>query len=165
MAKSGPKPKSLEDIKANWNQQYTVEDRGYKTPCWIWKKSLNPKGYARCVFQRRTYTGGRLPWIMFMGPIPKGLFVCHDCDQPPCVNPDHMFIGTNVDNMRDCRNKGRTLKGVKNSNAKLNDQKVREMRLLYKKGLTQKEVAEKFPEVNRVTVRDVLIGERWTHVI
>ena len=76
-----------------------------------------------------------------------------------------MFIGTNVDNMRDCRNKGRTLKGVKNSNAKLNDQKVREMRLLYKKGLTQKEVAEKFPEVNRVTVRDVLIGERWTHVI
>ena len=164
MKHNGPWPKSLEEIKANWHTQYDVKDCGYLTPCWVWKKSRNPKGHARCVYQRRAYIGGRLPWMMFVGPIPDGLFVCHKCDNPPCVNPDHLFLGTNLDNMRDCREKGRTLTGEKNTNAKLTEREVRAIRTLFSEGKKYSEIAAIFG-FHRITVLGVVKRHSWKHVL
>lgn len=75
--------------------------------CVIWVGCINKSGYGRVRRSGFTYDAHRFSWIINNGPIPKGLFVCHKCDNPPCVNIDHLFLGTNKDNMIDCASKGR----------------------------------------------------------
>ena len=64
-------------------------------------------GYGRLWFEGRMWMAHRLAWTQAHGPIPRGLFVLHSCDNPPCINPDHLFLGTQLDNMRDAAQKGR----------------------------------------------------------
>jgi hypothetical protein len=71
--------------------------------CWIWT-AANKDGYGR--YSNSGYAH-RISWEMHFGKIPAGMFVCHKCDNPPCVNPDHLFLGTNQDNVNDMRAKGR----------------------------------------------------------
>ena len=78
--------------------------------CWLWTGAKGPKGYGQsnlrfgdCVEHR----AHRIAWRLYKGPIPKGLLVCHHCDKPSCVNPDHLFLGTHFDNIHDCIRKGR----------------------------------------------------------
>lgn len=82
--------------------------------CWLWQAQLNNKGYGRFFFYSkvggRTSCGEyahRVSWLMTHGDIPDGLRVLHVCDVPNCVRPDHLFLGTQEDNMRDCSRKGR----------------------------------------------------------
>ena len=84
-----------------------------ETGCWEWDKGLNSNGYG-CVFRNKIEPGRgahRLSYIVFVAPIPKGLFVCHHCDNPKCINPDHLFLGTHQDNMLDMVMKGRSKGG------------------------------------------------------
>jgi HNH endonuclease len=77
------------------------------TPCWEWQGSGTNCGYGRIRFQGYCYSVHRLSWIANNGPIPDGLHVLHRCDQPPCINPEHLFLGTPKDNTGDCIAKGR----------------------------------------------------------
>lgn len=74
---------------------------------WMWIGSKTPNGYGKLSINNKTVGAHRIVWEMFRGPIPKGMFVCHHCDTPGCVNPYHMFLGTHTDNMKDCASKGR----------------------------------------------------------
>lgn len=140
-------------------------ERITESGCWIWTGGTNHgrKGYGRFSHYgsrgKRTYAH-RFAYETFKGPVPDGLFVCHKCDVPYCVNPDHLFLGTSMDNFLDAQRKGRTVKGERSFNAKLSDEKVREIR---RSSLTRRELSDLF-DVSYSAIRDVLGNLTWKHI-
>lgn len=105
-----------------------------RTKCWVWTGCLC-RGYGRVQETRgskKLILAHRLSWQMSRGPIPKGLLVLHKCDNPPCVNPKHLFVGTAGDNMLDCWSKGRKNndchRGSRNPVAKYDADFIRKIR-------------------------------------
>jgi hypothetical protein len=138
--------------------------------CWIWKRSRN-KGYGLLTFKGKTIKAHRLSYLTFVGEIPNNLFVLHNCDNPTCVNPKHLFLGTNQDNMKDMVNKNRQAKGEDHGNSKLVQEEVNEIRTLWSvelavraKGknvqLTQKELAKRF-RVSRMAISNIVNNKVW----
>lgn len=76
--------------------------------CWLWLGRPTPRGYGQHRWEGKMMRAHRVAWLVSVGPIPAGLFVLHHCDNPPCVNPAHLWLGTHDDNMRDRQEKGRT---------------------------------------------------------
>ena len=75
--------------------------------CWEWNGYINDSGYGRYRLKNKKTLAHRAAWLLLRGPIPNDLLVLHHCDNPKCVNPDHLYLGTNGDNMRDCARRGR----------------------------------------------------------
>jgi hypothetical protein len=75
--------------------------------CWLWTGAIGTKGYGRVQYRGQLWTASRAVYNEFVGPIPAGMWVLHRCDNPPCVNPAHLFLGTHTDNVRDAVAKGR----------------------------------------------------------
>lgn len=102
--------------------------------CWMWQRSLDAHGYGQTWFRRKVSKAHRVAWTVLVGEIPEGLHVLHKCDNPPCVNPDHLFLGTNQDNIRDRLSKNRPRGGVRGAShrsAKLSWDQVEEIRRRY----------------------------------
>jgi hypothetical protein len=100
--KSGPKKNmSIED------RFWEKVDIGESDECWNWKGAALVTGYGEFYLDRKPVRANRLAWELTYGPIPDGLFACHKCDNRLCCNPDHMFIGTPLDNAKDMIDKGR----------------------------------------------------------
>ena len=109
----------------------------------------------------------RFSWELHKGEIPKGLFVCHKCDVRHCVNPDHLFLGTLMDNTIDMVNKRRQARGEKIANAKLTEKEVRKIRKIYKwrdKEFGTYGLAKKFGTVNS-TIHFIITRRTWKHVV
>lgn len=123
-------------------------------------------GYGRVTVLgvRRTVT--HVAFEMACGPIPDGMFVCHKCDNPPCFRPDHLFLGTKLDNARDREAKGRNRppKGESNPNAKLTECQVREIRRLREAGRTLKSLAAQFG-VTFCVIHVIVKRRGWAHVV
>lgn len=113
-----------------------------RTGCinWIGSTAFGGHGQLRTK-NKRSVAAHRVSWEHHNGPIPAGMKVCHHCDNPPCVNPDHLFLGTQADNMRDMIKKGRNRRGATHHNAKLSDARVIEIILA---NGTQREIAKQF---------------------
>ena len=84
-----------------------VDKESSQWGCWIWKGPIRHDGYGSYHYLKKTTLAHRWAYADQIGPIPEGLFLCHRCDNPPCVNPSHLFVGTQADNIKDCENKGR----------------------------------------------------------
>lgn len=139
------------------------------TPCWEWqghKNSISGYGLFEITVdgQRHAIAAHRASYELFNGPITEGLFVLHKCDNRPCINPDHLFVGTQTENMIDCVNKKRHSFGERNGLTKLSDKKVMHIKILLKdKKLTFKEIAAKFG-VDATTVFKIKKGKTWKHL-
>lgn len=123
----------------------------------LWKRR---DGYGQIKVGGIYVSAHRLFYEMFNGPIPKGLHVLHTCDNPLCVNPAHLKVGTHAENMADCVAKGRRPRGVDNHKAVLTPETVREIR--YSK-LSVREMAEKIG-CSKSAVQCVRQGITWQHV-
>lgn len=120
--------------------------------CWVWTAALRNKRYGcfRVVSNKSMQQAHRVAWTLVVGPIPTGLCILHRCDNPRCVNPDHLFLGTQRDNIRDMdqkdrRNVERRIWGEKHHSAKLTDRQVIQIRNLSKQsGFNQHHAARQF---------------------
>lgn len=132
--------------------------------CWEWTGTCFTNGYGRATVDRRSVGAHRRAYELSVGPIPAGLKVLHTCDNPPCVNPSHLFAGTTKDNAEDMVTKGRSARGARNANAILTDDAVRDIRARYAAGgVTQKELADEYGVVEGA-VWNVLHGQSWAEV-
>lgn len=104
--------------------------------CWVWTGSLANWGYGQIKVDGRPERTHRLSWTIHFGPIPDGLDVLHTCDNPPCVRPDHLFLGTDGDNAQDMASKGRQRYAwpLASHRAKLTVEQVMEIRDRYRAG-------------------------------
>lgn len=128
--------------------------------CWAWTGRLDDKGYARFEYGPHQLAH-RVSWEIHNGPIPMGLCVLHTCDNPPCCNPAHLFLGTRHDNVRDMDQKGRRGGcGSTNKNSKLTEDVVREIR---RSTETSAALARRFG-VHNATVHRARFGNHWRHV-
>lgn len=132
--------------------------------CWLWRGPRDGAGYGVVRVDGESRRAHRVSWELHRGPIPAGMLVCHRCDNPPCVNPDHLFVGTHGDNQADKVAKGRQARGAAMPNAVLTEPMVVEIRSLISDGeLTQQEIAHRFG-VSVGAVFSIAHGRGWKHV-
>jgi hypothetical protein len=128
--------------------------------CWEWEGSRLPRGYGRL---NGKYVH-RMVYEHVYGPIPPGMYVCHSCDNPPCINPKHLWLGTVQDNTADATAKGRMPRGERNGSARLTTVQVVAMREQYAARLrTQEQLAAEY-DTNIANVNAIVRGKLWAHV-
>ena len=152
-----------------------VDRSGGLDACWPWMGHRMPAGYGQVWFCGKTRQATHVACELVGKELPAGLFWLHDCDNPPCCNPAHLFAGTNKDNRQDCKRKERTpvgdrhgththpesrLTGEKNHKAKLTWRSVRRMRHMYGAGVAKAELARKFG-VTHQNVSMVVGNKYW----
>jgi hypothetical protein len=149
---------------------------GKSDECWIYKGFLDKDGYGGFWAHGRNLKAHRIAWNLTNGPIPDGLRVCHRCDNPSCVRPDHLFLGTDADNVRDRQAKGRSARGDRsgprlhpdrlkrgedNKAAKLTWEAVRDIRRRHAAGgVTMTALANEYG-VSQIAVSNVVRGIVW----
>ena len=161
-----------------------IDQRG-PNDCWPWKRGPHVKQksrYGRINLQGREWRAHRLAFLLAYNTLPFDALICHRCDNPPCCNPAHLFIGTTKDNTRDALKKGRmrrlfaagqghwsflhpdlTMRGERNGHAKLTASQVSTIRLLMKHGAQGKELAVRYG-VSRRTISNIVQRDSWRHV-
>lgn len=136
--------------------------------CWEWtgKRQTGPCPYGHQRLRKRTYLAHRLSWEIANGPIPAGMVICHACDNPPCINPAHLFIGSRSDNQNDMYKKSRWAwnkalrTGAANHQAKLNDGKAL---AIFNDQRTQEQIAKEYG-IAQTTVSKIKNRQSWKHI-
>lgn len=153
----------------------TLEERFWRyvkkgSGCWEWQASRHaPGGYGIIAAPGSTpmLKAHRVSWEIHYGPIPQGMHVLHKCDNKGCVRPDHLFLGTHEDNMRDMKEKGRArgpaMKGQQNGYSKLTDNQAKEIISLKRNGWTSRQLSERFG-VSRPQIDRIVSGASWKHL-
>lgn len=156
-----------------------VDKRG-SDECWEWTAARFEKGYGAFRLGDKQVKAHRFGYRLLIGPIPEGLYVCHTCDNPPCQNPRHWFLGTHLDNARDREAKMRgnhgegplrrplprpaRARGERDGNSKLTTEAVLEIRRLWETtDLSQRAIAEQF-SVTQVNVSNIVRRKTWAHI-
>jgi hypothetical protein len=172
--------RKMKPIKDRFSTKYRIDEH---TGCWIWTSTTNNAGYGTIglgTAEQGKDFAHRASYRIFKGPIEKGCVICHKCDNKKCVNPDHLFMGTQLDNIRDAQKKGRIRKGdawktearllidqkgEKHGMHKLKEHEVREILIRKKAGpMVIAHVAAEF-RVTRGTIRNIITRKNWKHVV
>lgn len=143
-----------------WTQCRMIDHNSF---CWFWKGHRDQDGYGTLRFQGRRWKAHRLAYFLTNGPIPSGAFVCHRCDNPHCVNPSHLFLGSPADNMADKVAKQRQTFGTRISTAKLIPSQVVEIRALLQMKQSQRSIARLFG-VSPTLISAINTGKVWKSV-
>ena len=147
----------------------TLKDRFFRyvrqtDGCWEWLSYIDPQGYGRLNYKGRPMLASRISYLIHFGEIPEGQGVCHKCDNPSCTNPDHLFLGTQADNVADMHSKGRGrkrgMKGTEHHHSKLTDDDVRAIR---QSAESDSSLAKQY-SVSRPTIYAIKRGLTWKHV-
>ena len=141
---------------------------GAPEDCWEWKAGRFTFGYGQFYVDGKNRTAHRVAWELTHGPVDgdgsyHGSCVCHSCDNPACVNPHHLFLGSAADNNTDRSAKGRSASGAKSPNAKINDDMVRRIRERLSAGITQDSIAREVG-ISQSAVSLVKLGRTWRSV-
>jgi hypothetical protein len=137
--------------------------------CWEWTRICNQHGYGQLRVAGRMVYAHRLAYELGVGEIPDGMHVLHQCDNPRCINPAHLSVGTRSQNMKECSERGRaripepSKPGESNGSSKLLDVDVRSIRRLLSQRQTQQSIADRFG-VSQRTISDINLGKKWRHV-
>lgn len=174
------KPPNLQDSRKMSDEQWLAErffPKVQKTDsCWIWMGCIEERGYGRVIYKGKKQKPHRVIKALNSGlalsEIPKKLLACHTCDNRKCVNPDHIFWGSNTDNMRDAAVKRRLAgkgwfgvarKGSKNPARKLSEPQVVEILSMLSSGESNISIARKF-KVTESAIRSIKRGDTWREV-
>jgi hypothetical protein len=167
--------KYLQPIQVFWSHVDIAHD---DTSCWEWKIARDQDGYGAFTWSRKAWKAHRFAWAIVNGWPPPDKVVCHRCDNPGCVRPDHLFLGTPADNNRDRHVKGRdargdasglrlhpelVAKGERNANSILTDAAVRRIRELDNAGVVQRRISEMYG-VSLSCIERVIERRSWKHV-
>lgn len=152
-------PELLRERVERWSVQRDEES------CWDWVGFAHPKGYGHLTVKGKLFKSHRASYEAYNGPIPEGLQVLHQCDNPGCVNPNHLFLGTHLDNMKDKAKKMRApaMVGELNPYHLLSEADVREILRLRRMGERGVDVAKQF-NVSQCTVSAIVTGRNWSHI-
>lgn len=135
--------------------------------CWMWSGASNSNGYGRFIDKNVHHLAHRVAYELFIGPIPGGMNVCHTCDERLCVNPHHLWLGSQSDNLKDAVAKGRMFRpntnGERNGNRKLSADDVRTIRAMFSGGQRRYQIASIFG-VSPSTVGEIISGKIWKDV-
>ena len=153
-----------ERIAAFWAH---VDITGGFDTCWACNYAKDRRGYAVVRVNGRLEGAHRYAWQLTNGSIPPRTEVCHRCDNPPCCNPSHLFLGTHQDNMQDAGRKGRVHppihRGVAHHLAKLTDADVILIRALHAEGLGSRAITRRY-YVSHTTIQQIIQRTTWTHI-
>lgn len=153
---------------AAWEKLVSLVEFEPNTGCWLWPYSLGG-GYPDFRLNKERWRGHRLSYLVSRGKIPTGMRVCHKCDVPRRVNPDHLFVGTAKDNTLDMVAKGRGgrpphIFGARHHKAKLSEKDVTEIRVKYKEpGVTAALLATQYP-ASASAIAAAATGATWKHL-
>lgn len=130
--------------------------------CWLWTGRLTAKGYGDFSVKKKPVRAHRMSWNLFRGEIPLGMNVLHSCDNPTCVNPDHLFVGTQLANMHDMIAKGRKVvaRGEQHGNSKLTVEQVAAIRESTGRGA---DIGKRYG-IGAMQVSRIKRGLRWRNV-
>ena len=151
-----------------WQKRFSAIWETIEKPdvgCWNWTEKLDRSGYGRMAVRYPNWHEElchRLSWVFHRGLIPTGVMVCHSCDNPSCVRPDHLFLGTAADNMHDMFNKGRRRprSGETHPKAKLANADVQSIRALLRDGYGLRVIGKRFG-VTHKTIMSIRDGHTW----
>lgn len=155
-------------MRADKSEKQFLEKVDKTDSCWIWKGYRDSKGYGEIAGADGKRTRAhRVSWLFYRGQIPDGICVCHRCDNPPCVNPNHLFLGTQADNLRDMRTKKRwtprVIVGGANPRCRFTADQVLALRKSFDAGGTLTEVAKKYA-LPISTVWNIVHRKTWSHI-
>jgi len=152
--------------KAQPITQERIEAKVLRIPeagCWVWMGSSQVRGYGEIISNNRKHLAHRASYEAFVGKIPKGMYVCHACDNVACVNPNHLFLGTQKQNLQDMASKGRSTWGEKNPMAKLTEEQVKEIKHGFATGKTDTELSKQF-NISRSTIYGIRNSRLWSYI-
>lgn len=135
--------------------------------CWLWTAHLKPQGYGQFTVRKGLFFGAhQVSYALVHGPIPIGMSVCHQCDNPPCVNPGHLFLGTQSENAFDMVRKGRAnrVRGVDHPSARLDETDVRAIRLAEPSPYFVSDLAIRYG-VSTHAISQIRARKTWRHVV